>query len=118
MSEDLLILKSEYVDLENLEIFIALIEYLEEKIKKSEQGTKYYKLKEEGMDKTTIDNYIKQMINNIEEGLMDCDYRMIDQTSIYKLEDFVKMIQENKYLKYEMRSIIELTKNRVKKKMK
>lgn len=118
MSEDLLILKSEYVDLENLEIFIALIEYLEEKIKKSEQGTKYYKLKEEGMDKTTIDNYIKQMINNIEEGLMACDYRMIDQTSIYKLEDFVKMIQENKYLKYEMRSIIELTKNRVKKKMK
>jgi len=36
MSEDLLILKSEYVDLENLEIFIALIEYLEEKIKNSE----------------------------------------------------------------------------------
>lgn len=42
LTNDLLALKSEYVDLENLEIFLALLEFLEKKIQESSIDSPYY----------------------------------------------------------------------------
>ena len=65
MTDDLLALISEYVDLENLEIFLAMLEFLDKKIQNSTPGTPYFDLRE-GLNQTSLFNFIQNMLENIE----------------------------------------------------
>ncbi|CAD8122401.1 unnamed protein product [Paramecium sonneborni] len=111
LTDDLIALKSEYVDLENLEIFIALLEFLEKSIEESVVGSPYYQLRQ-GMNQTSINNYINDMLENIENSLtaeLD-DYKAIDYPGLLKLEDILKFLKESKFIKSYTQKVDQLFK--------
>ncbi|CAD8195704.1 unnamed protein product [Paramecium pentaurelia] len=109
LTDDLIALKSEYVDLENLEIFIALLEFLEKNIQESEIGSPYYQLRQ-GMNQTSINNYINDMLENIEKSLTcdSNDYRAIDYPGLLKLEDILSFLKESKFIKSYSQKVDQL----------
>ncbi|CAD8185364.1 unnamed protein product [Paramecium octaurelia] len=109
LTDDLIALKSEYVDLENLEIFIALLEFLEKNIQESEIGSPYYQLRQ-GMSKTSINNYINDMLDNIQNSLTcdSNDYKAIDFPGLLKLEDIFSFLKESRFIKSYSKKVDQL----------
>lgn len=85
LEDDLFALQSEYVDLDNVDIFIAILEFVEENMNNAPVDSTLYTLKENGLDNTGLHKHIIKMIDNIVECLKSNDYRLVDKGTAMRI---------------------------------
>ncbi|KAM3142271.1 hypothetical protein pb186bvf_005680 [Paramecium bursaria] len=108
IQKDLQALLWEYVDTENLDIMLSILEFIDDGQKNL--NNPFYPYKDYDLRPLQIGIYINQFINQIIEAFQAQDYKKLSINTLARVVDFIEFIKNVKFYKMTEEETAQITK--------